>query len=89
MKQVLILCVNLEDINKVHKVCSDYIIYWITSVFICMTNRKLVRVAVFRLFLFPPQVNTSSSPLHPGSRALANISKFTFVICRVVFTTMT
>ena len=63
-----------------------------TSIFICNTNGKLAIVSLPSLFSPPTQVNKSLKcfyPFLPGDRALANISKFTFVICRVGFTKMT
>lgn len=62
-------------------------------IFICNTNRKLAIVSLPPSVFSPYPGKEASfsciSPLLPGSRALASISKFTFVICHVVFTTMT
>lgn len=62
-----------------------------TSIFICNTNRKLTIVTPLVLFYGSSKSVPLNHvpPLLPGYRALANISKFTFVICHVVFTTMT
>lgn len=55
------------------------------------TNRKLTIVPLLCSFCGPGKsaLLNCLSLLLPGYGALANICKFTFVICHVVFTTMT